>query len=169
MTAWTQLPSPQFQRNLMQFHWRQRAEWTPARWWLALGIYPAGEDDPVGGVDATTEEFALTRAASSGWWLLRERRGMGLGREALAALAQLIFEGLGARELRAIVHPDNAASLGAARAAGFATDGTEPSIGGDGEVYDAARVLLRRDAWMERRRTDIAIDGLHACRELFGV
>jgi RimJ/RimL family protein N-acetyltransferase len=168
MTDWTQLPSPRFERNVMQFHWRLRGEWTPARWSLAFGIYPAGEDDPVGGIDATTEEFARTRAATSGWWLLRERRGQGLGREALAALAQLLFDGLGAREVRAIIHPDNAASLGAARAAGFTTDGTEPSIGGDGEAYDAVRVLLRRDAWTERRRADIAIAGLEACRDLFG-
>jgi RimJ/RimL family protein N-acetyltransferase len=169
MTEWTQLPSPRFERNLMQFHWRLRADWTPARWWLALGIYPTGEEDAVGGIDATTEQFARTRAATSGWWLLQEWRGRGLGREALAALAHLLFDGLDAHEVRAIVHPDNAASLGAARAAGFIHDGTERSIGGDGVAYDAVRVLLRRDGWTQRRRADIAIAGLDGCRELFGV
>jgi RimJ/RimL family protein N-acetyltransferase len=169
MMDWTQVPSPRFERDFMQFHWRLRADWTPSRWWLALGIYPSGEEDPVGGIDATSEQFARSRAATSGWWLLRQWRGRGLGREALAALAHLLFGGLDARELRAIVHPDNAASLGAARAAGFTADGTERSIGGDGVAYDAIRVLLRRDAWEERRRDDIAIAGLDACRGLFGI
>ena len=167
MTRWTQLPSPEFERNFMQFHWRLRADWTPERWALSLGIYPAREADPVGTIDADATEFAATRAVSMGWWLLPEARGRGIGKEALAAITHLLFDGLGTVEARAHVHPDNAASLAVAIANGFRPDGTERILGGDGHAFDAIRVVLTRAEW--ERRDDISITGLDGCAELFGL
>jgi RimJ/RimL family protein N-acetyltransferase len=165
MTAWTQLPSPEFERSFMQFHWRLRADWSPASWALALGVYPDGEDEPAGSIDASASEFAATRAASMGWWLLPDWRGRGIGKEALAALLHLLFDGLGAIEARAHVHPDNAASRAIAEGNGFRADGRERILGGDGQALDAIRVRLTRADWT--RRDDIGLTGLDP--ELFGL
>lgn len=169
MSDWALLPSPLFERSMVQFHWRLRAAWTPAQWSLALGIYPSGQDEPVGGIDATATKFAHLRSVSTGWWLLPEWRGCGLGKEALAAMLHLVFDGLGAREARSIVHPDNAVSLVIGRGLGYQVDGMERTLAGDGQPIDALRLLLRRDDWATTARSNIAVSGLGACAELFGL
>lgn len=70
MGAWTQLPSPEFERSFMRFHWGLRANWTPGRWSLELGIYPDGHDEPVGMIGAGASDFARLRSATTGSWLL---------------------------------------------------------------------------------------------------
>src|SRR4051812_32456475 len=30
--AWTDQPSPQFERSFMQYHWSTRANWSPGKW-----------------------------------------------------------------------------------------------------------------------------------------
>jgi hypothetical protein len=34
---------PQFERGFVQFHWRQRAGWSPERWSLELAVFRGGE------------------------------------------------------------------------------------------------------------------------------
>jgi len=166
MGPWAQLPSPAFERNFVQYHWAQRGNWTPAAWSLQLGIFPAGEAAPAGvmGVEAT--EFAHTRTATTGSWLLPEWRGRGLGKAARAAMLTLLFDGLGARRARSAAHPDNAASHGVSRALGYREDGTETIASGAGDV-EHTRLVLPRAAWTPRG--DHAITGLDACRGLFGL
>jgi hypothetical protein len=69
MGPWTQLPSPDFEREFVQYHWAQRAQWTPARWSLQLGIYPAGERAPAGIMGVDAEEFGRSGSATTGSWL----------------------------------------------------------------------------------------------------
>ena len=130
MGPWTQIPSPEFERSFMQYHWAQRANWSPERWSLDLGIYPAGHDAPVGAMSMLAGDFARMRSAETGSWLLPEWRGQGLGREAREAMLHLLFEGLGAREARSSAHPDNAPSNAVSRALGYRADGTLPDARG---------------------------------------
>jgi len=169
MSGWALLPSPQFERSLVRYHWRLRGSWSQASWSLALGIYPVGEHDPVGGIDATATEFARSRSVSTGWWLLPAWRGRGLGKEALAAMLHLVFDGLQALEARQIVHPENEVSLAISRALGYELDGTERTIAGDGQAIDAVRLVLHRDHWRRRRRSNIDLRGLDSCSDLFGL
>jgi RimJ/RimL family protein N-acetyltransferase len=169
MSGWALLPSPRFERTFVQFHWRLRGMWRPSNWSLALGIYPPGADGPVGGIDASATDFAQTRTVSSGWWLLPHWRGRGLGKEAVAAMLHLAFDGLGAVQARSIVNPQNEASLAIARRLGYSTDGTERTIAGDGEVIEAVRLLLRREDWQATQRRDITVTGMAGCADLFGL
>ena len=43
LMPWTDVESPQQQRNTMQFYWRCRAEWSPAAWHLTLAVIVDGE------------------------------------------------------------------------------------------------------------------------------
>jgi len=169
MSGWALLPSPLFERSLVRFHWGLRATWAPTHWSLALSVYPSGKDEPVGGIDANANEFARLRSVSTGWWLLPEWRGRGLGKEALAAMLHLVFDGLDALEARSIVHPDNAASLAIAQALGYRVDGTERTLAGDGKPIDAVRLLVHREDWGLGARPDVAVSGLDACSDLFGL
>jgi RimJ/RimL family protein N-acetyltransferase len=167
MAGWTQIPSPEFERTFMAFHWRLRASWIPSDWHLDLGIYPVGEELPVGCIGALAREFARTRSASTGSWLLPEWRGQGLGKEARAAILHLLFDGLEAVEARSGAHPENAASIAVSRGLGYRADGTERIVLGDGQAIEQVRLLLRRQEWTHR--ADITIDGLDGCRDMFGL
>lgn len=169
MGPWTQLPSPEFERSFMQFHWGLRANWTPARWSLELGIYPDGHDEPVGMIGAKARDFARLRSATTGSWLLPEWRGRGLGKEARAAVLHLLFDALGAREARSGAHPDNTASNAVSRSLGYHRDGTESMSTGAEEAVTVIRLLLLREVWLSRRRSDITCSGLESCRSMFGL
>lgn len=111
MGPWTQLPSPAFERDMLQYHWALRGAWTPQQWRLQLGIFPDGVTDPVGMMDIGARDFARSRSVSTGSWMLADYRGAGLGREARRAVLSLAFDTLGAQEARSTAHPDNRASL----------------------------------------------------------
>src|ERR1039458_5437089 len=93
MGPWTQLPSPEFERSFMQYHWLTRADWKPESWTLNLGVYPEDRDEPVGIMGIVGKGFVELRSVSTGSWLLPEWCGKGLGREARAAVLHLAFAG----------------------------------------------------------------------------
>lgn len=167
MGAWTQRPSPQFEREFVQFHWGLRASWSPTKWELGLGVFPADASAVVGAIGVMANDFAVLRSIATGSWLLPEARGRGLGREMRAAVLELAFDGLGAIECRSSAHPDNAASLAVSRGLGYLQDGTEMTLVGEGVAMQAVRMRLSREEWTHRE--DVTIDGLDACRQLFGV
>ena len=168
MGPWTQVPSPEFERSFVQFHWGLRASWTPEHWSLVLGVYPDAREGPVGMMGADATAFAQTRSATTGAWLLPDWRGRGLGRESRAAILHLLFDGLGAREARSAAHPDNGPSNAVSRSLGYRADGTETVLAGGGEAVTVVRLALSREEWLVRRRDDIELSGIGSCLAMFG-
>jgi RimJ/RimL family protein N-acetyltransferase len=77
--------------------------------------------------------------ADIGYWVAPAARGRGVATRAARLLAEYAFATLAVERLEVLVHPDNAASLGVARAAGFRREG-----------------LLRARAVIRGRRHDMA-------------
>ena len=71
--AWTDQPSPFFERSFLQYHWSTRASFSPAKWSLDLGVWAEGKLVGTQGIDA--ENFAVLRSVSTGSWLAREFQG----------------------------------------------------------------------------------------------
>lgn len=162
---WTDVPSPELERNTCQFFWRQRAEWTSDDWHLPMATVVDGQVAGVQGVHA--KAFGALRSAGTGSWLGLEHQGKGIGKEMRAAIVHLGFAGLGAREMSSGAWHDNGASLGVSRSLGYEENGDEwkPRRGvADRQI----RLKLTRARWEERRRDDIEIVGLEPCREMFG-
>jgi hypothetical protein len=44
--AWTDKPSPRFEREFLRHHWLMRAIWSPNNWSLNLGIFL--DEEPIG-------------------------------------------------------------------------------------------------------------------------
>jgi RimJ/RimL family protein N-acetyltransferase len=63
-------------------------------------------------------------AAEIGWFLMPDRWGLGLAREATAAVIRHGFETVGVPEIWALVHEDNKPSLGLAQRFGFVDTGS---------------------------------------------
>jgi len=168
-TPWTDAPSPNLERNSLQWNWRQRAEFSPESW--ALGLIVVIEDpEPtiVGVQDIFAKNFVTTRVAESGSWLGLAHQGKGIGKEMRAAVLHLAFAGLGARWMETFAWEDNASSLGVTERLGYEPNGVEMDLR-RGEGQPLRRFRMTREAWEQQRRKDIRIEGLAPCLDMLGL
>ena len=160
--AWTDKPSPLFERNSIQHYWRNRAEHKADDWHMPFVVSVDGE---VVGVQACVgANFGKTRVASTGSWLGHEFQGQGIGKEMRAAILHFLFVGLGAERCLSGAWHDNQPSLGVSRSLGYVENGEEIVMRRD-KADRQIRLLLRREEWETRRRDDIEIVNLEPCLE----
>jgi RimJ/RimL family protein N-acetyltransferase len=163
---WTRAESPALERGVVQFLWSRRGELSPDRW--TLPFLASEGSQAVGVQELSGKLFPVTRAVESGSWLVRSAHGRGIGREMRAAVLHLAFEGLGAVEAYSASFDDNPASEAVSRANGYEPNGST-LFPREGRPARSNQWVLTRDRWLDRRRDDIELRGLDACRELLGV
>jgi RimJ/RimL family protein N-acetyltransferase len=164
---WTDVEPPQQQRNTMQFYWRCRAEWTPASWNLNLAVIVEGR--VVGTTGAMALDFPTLGVFETGSWLGREFHGRGIGTEMRLATLQLMFEGFDGKLATTGAFTDNGPSLGVTAKLGYTPNGGTPRVR-RGKPARTLHFEMPRDHWeAELRRDDIDLDGVEACRPLFGL
>jgi RimJ/RimL family protein N-acetyltransferase len=163
--AWSTKPSPRFEREYIQWHWRQRADWTPEAWSLELAVFLEGR--PIGSQALAARQFATFRAVDTGSWLGLGHQGRGIGKEMRGAVLALAFDGLAAEVAETGAFLDNAPSAGVSRALGYAANGVG-RLAPEGVARATQRFLMTRAAWSARPRPAVAIVGLESCREMFG-
>ncbi|MBI5089440.1 MAG: GNAT family N-acetyltransferase [Actinobacteria bacterium] len=164
---WTDVPSPQLERNAMQWYWRCRADTSPSRFHLDLAVVLDGA--VVGTTGLIAHEFATLREFETGSWLGREFQGRGLGTEMRRATLHLGFAGLGATLATTSAFHDNPASLGVTRRLGYAPNGVVRTVR-RGVAADSLRFEMTRTHWEQHlRRDDVGIDGLGDCLALLGL
>ena len=162
---WTRKPSPRFEREFAQWHWKQRAAWDPAAWWLELAVFEAGR--PIGSQALAARQFAALRTVSTGSWLGLGRQGRGIGKAMRTSVLSLAFDGLDAEIAETEAFVDNRRSAGVSRALGYVSNGFG-RLAPEGVAREAERFRLTRAAWQALPRPPVAIEGLAGCRELFG-
>jgi RimJ/RimL family protein N-acetyltransferase len=163
---WTDLPSPDFERSFVQYHWAKRADWKPERWTLNLATFL--DRTPIGSQTAEAADFATLRTVHTGSWLGVAWQGKGYGKEMREAILALAFDGLGAEVAESGAFADNPASAGVSRALGYEPNGVT-RLAPRGEPRELTRYRMTRDAWTSRERSPVAVDGLDACLDMFGV
>lgn len=164
---WTDVASPQQERNSLQHHWLQRAKWATDDWNLSFATIVDGAI--VGSQGALAHRFPLLRQAETGSWLGRAHQEKGIGTEMRAAILHFLFDGLGAERATSGAFVDNPSSRAVSQKLGYREDGTEVIERRTGEAAVKRRFVLTRDEWASRRRTDIEIIGLEPCRPWFGL
>jgi RimJ/RimL family protein N-acetyltransferase len=118
---WTRAPAGQLELDVLRYHWRQRAVWTPEQWsWNPTVVVDGAV---VGTQELAGHEFAVRRVVTSGSWLGRSFQGQGIGAEMRAAVLHLAFAGLGARRAETGAYDDNPASLAVTRKLGYEPNG----------------------------------------------
>jgi RimJ/RimL family protein N-acetyltransferase len=163
--AWTDLPSPEFERSFLRFHWGARATWSPDDWNLLLGVFEGGR--PIGVQGMGAYRFSARRAVGTGSWLGAGSQGRGIGTEMRTAVLFLAFEGLGALVAESGALEDNEASIRVSEKLGYAPNGL--GMGGPrGTPVLERRFRLAREEW-QRDRVPVTLDALEPCRELFGI
>lgn len=164
---WTDAPSPELERNAMQWYWRCRAETSPTRFHLALAVLVDGRAVGTTSLDAT--DFPTLRQFESGSWLGREYQGGGLGKEMRRATLHLGFDGLGATLATTTAFHDNGPSLGVTRSLGYAPTGVARKVRRDAAA-DSMLFEMTVDHWREHLRTDdIVVHGLEPCLPVLGL
>lgn len=171
--AWTDAPSPEFERNFYQWYWRSGAGLSPDSWTIPLMVLAGGE--PLGIQDVRGDQFLQLRVAGTASWLRRDAQGQGYGKEMRAAVLALAFDGLDAEIAVSGSNVDNHSSIAVSRAMGYSEDGFSRHAP-RGEALEVIRWRLRRETY-EKLRADghygrwepVAFEGLAAVRRLIGL
>jgi RimJ/RimL family protein N-acetyltransferase len=140
--------------------WRRRGTVDPDFWRLYLVVMVDGR--PVGEQTLTGVNFATLGTCTTFSWLSVDERGRGLGHEMRAAILQLAFDGLGAKEASSDAFVDNHGSNAISRGLGYAPNGSDWATR-QGEPALLNRWRLTRDDWEMRRRDDIQLHNIEAC------
>lgn len=166
-TPWSDAPSPELERNALQFQWRVRAETTPNHWNLNFATIVDGA--VIGTTSLIADQFPILRQFETGSWLGREFQGKGFGKEMRIATLQLGFEGFFAEFATTGAYHDNGPSLGVTHSLGYAEAGRRRVVRRDA----AAEMIgfhMPRSHWQQHvRRDDIELSGVEAARELLGI
>jgi len=164
---WTDAPSPELERNAMQWYWRARAAVSATHFHLELAAIIDGV--VCGSISVGGDAFPILREGGTGSWLGREFQGRGIGTEIRRGALHLLFAGLDAQRAHTLAFEDNAASLGVTRKLGYRETGEQWKVR-RGEPARAIAFEMTRDHWEQHLRTDdITIDGLTDALPLLGL
>ena len=164
--AWTDQPSPLFERSFLQYHWSTRATWSAGKWSLDLGVWFEGQLVGTQGIDAN--QFRVLHTVSTGSWLGREFQGRGIGKEMRSAILGFAFDHLGAWWATSGAFADNPASSAVSRSLGYEEDGIEV-LAPRGEARELIRFRINADQWHARERPHVEVAGMERCYDMFGL
>jgi RimJ/RimL family protein N-acetyltransferase len=164
---WTDAPSPELERNALQFYWRTRAEFSPTNWMLNFAVAWGGQ--LVGSTGFFSRDYPTVRTFETGSWLGREFQGQGIGKEMRVANLQLGFLGFDARIATTAAWEDNGPSLGVTRRLGYADNGQQ-HLSRRGVATRQLRFHMTREYFEQHlQRDDIVLRGVEPCLPLLGL
>ncbi len=164
---WTDLPSPRFEREALQYWWRCRSGFSIESWDLSLAVVL--DDQPIGLQHLTASDFLVLRTAETGSWIGQQHQGQGIGTEMRFAALSFAFEHLGALAITSTAFADNLASQRVSLATGYVENG-RGFASQRGHRAEQIRYRLAADRWAASR-PDWAVDvrGFDECAAFFGL
>ncbi len=148
----------------LQAIWRHRGRVAADYWRLDLVVLVDGR--AAGVQDIIGIDFSAYGTVTSFSWLAADFRGRGLGREMREAALQLCFDGFDAAEAGSDAFVDNVGSNRISETLGYERNGTEWATR-RGQPALIQRWRITKEQWLPRRREDIALIGVEACRRTF--
>jgi len=146
----------------LQAIWRGRGSVSSDFWRLYLVVVVDGQ--AVGVEDVIGSDFDTHGTVTTFSWLAAGFRGRGYGLEMRQAALHLAFDGFGATEASSAAFLDNAGSNRISEALGYERNGLDWDTR-RGEPAQVQRWRLTRAQWLPRRRDDIALSEIDACRQ----
>ena len=164
--AWSTIPSPAFERGFLQHHWRMRATWSPD------GLEPQPPDRPRRRARSARRRSARRTSPSTGRW--RPDRGSAASSRAAGSARRC------ARRCSAL--PSTASGRASRRPRPSSTTrrrtrsrapSATPRTASAAWRPRASRATTQNfrmtdELWRARPRPPLAIEGLDACRDMFG-
>ena len=164
--AWTSAEGPAFDHGFVAHHWECRAAWSVEDWRLNLMVELEGR--PIGAQTVVGRAFPVHRTVDAGSWLGRAFQGRGLGKEMRSAVLAFAFDALGAQFAESAAFLDNLASNAVSRGLGYEENG-RGSLAPQGIARETQKFRMSAEVWRSRQRPPVVIEGLDACREMFGI
>jgi RimJ/RimL family protein N-acetyltransferase len=162
---WTLAPAPDLPRNVAQYHWGNRAGFSPAKWNADFAVFFDGE--LVGSQGFSTSEYLVTRTGETGSWLNRRFHGRGIGTAMRQVICAFVFDQLDARYITSAAFEDNPASLAVSRKTGYTDNGTEQRSR-LGQPATLRRILLEPGRLI-RYQHPLTVSGLPEFRRSIGL
>lgn len=162
---WTRRPSPAFEHEFLQFHWRSRGAFGPQAWNLEFAVLLDGR--PIGCQGIVARGFPTFKQVSTGSWLGQAYQGQGYGKQMRAAVLTLAFDHLGAEVAETAAFQDNKSSAGVSRALGYHENGVT-LLAPDGVPRETQRYRMTRTDWQAAPRPQVEVTGIEDCRALLG-
>jgi RimJ/RimL family protein N-acetyltransferase len=163
---WSTAPADVLPRQFAQYHWGQRAAFSPARWSLDLAVLWEGELVGVQGI--STKDFLVTRTGETGSWLGRSHQGQGIGTAMRQVFCAFVFDHLDATQITSGAFTDNPASLGVSRKVGYRENGVHRVERRPGELAVVQDLLLGPGNLVHSEHP-LEVDGVEAFRRLIGL
>jgi RimJ/RimL family protein N-acetyltransferase len=162
--AWTDAPSPELERGLLQWGWRHRASWKANNWSFSGAVVV--DNEVVGVQSLMAIDFASVRSVSTSSWLGIDYHRQGIGKEMRSAILHLAFNKLDAVEAHSGGWPDNDSSLGVSKSLGYRDNGRRLALqrGVPAEMLD---LRLTRAEWSASDHPDTEVEGLENCLNFF--
>ena len=164
--AWTDATGAAFEQGFLAHHWAARGSWSIDDWRLNLLVESEGR--PIGSQSVWGHQFPIHRTVDTGSWLGGAYQGRGFGKEMRSAVLSFAFDGLEARFANSSAFLDNAASNAVSRGLGYEENG-RGSLAPQGVARETQLFRMSAERWRSRSRPPVKIEGLHACREMFGI
>lgn len=164
-TPWTDVSSPELERNTLRFYWRNRAETTVEHWDLNLAVVVDGV--AVGMCSIQAEAFPRRRSAETGSWVGCHYQRRGIGREVRHAALHLIFAGFDADQATTAAWHDNAASLAVTASLPYVHTGSSIQQR-RGHPDTMLEFAMNQTQWRAARRNDVHLIGIEAARAQLG-
>lgn len=166
LTPWTDGTYDDRARSVLQGQWRQLGSWHTSAWQLGFGVFRDG--NPIGLVTLRARDFPVVREVTTSAWLGVEHQRQGYGTEARLGLLTLAFDHLGAHAALTEVFQDNHSSQGVSRKLGYEHDGISVDARA-GEAVTSDRLRLTREKWARQNHPPVTVEGMPACRPMFGL
>lgn len=163
---WTDLPKGELARSVAQYHWRKRAEFSPAQWTLNLGVWHEGE--LVGSQSIETTDYLVTRTGETGSWLGQRFQGRGIGTAMRQAICAFVFDHLDATEITSGAFLDNPASLAVSHKVGYRENGVR-RLKRRSDDLAVNRMLLLAPEDLVRGPHPLVVEGVDAFRRSIGL
>ncbi len=164
--AWSVVEGAAFDQDFVAHHWSARGSWSVDDWRLNLLV--EADRRPIGSQSVWGREYPIHRTVDTGSWLGRTFQGRGLGKEMRSAVLSFAFDGLGARFATSGAFLDNAASNAVSRSLGYEENG-RGSLAPQGVARETQLFRMSAESWRSRPRPPVEIEGLDACRGMFGL
>jgi RimJ/RimL family protein N-acetyltransferase len=162
---WSIAPAGEMPRNMAQFHWGQRASFSPEKWGMDLAVFFDGQ--LVGSQGFSTRDFLITRGGETGSWLGREFHGRGIGTAMRKVICAFIFDHLDAKFITSSAYTDNPASLGVSRKCGYRENGV--SIRNRMDKPATLQLLILEPGNLMRYEHQLTVEGLPEFRRSIGL
>lgn len=162
---WTDAPVEEIPLSMAQYHWSQRASFSPAHFSLDLGVWVGGE--LVGSQGFGARDYLVTRTGETGSWLGQAHQGRGIGTRMRQAMCAFVFDHLDAVEITSGAFLDNPSSIAVSHKVGYVDNGIARKKRRSDEVAEHLALRLTPEAFV--RGEPIEVDGVEPLRRMIGL